>query len=113
SIIDTATDLVVKTVTVGQTAESVGITPDGKQAYVPSFDDGLVTVIDTATQSVSTTVTTGGNPIGSSVVTDQAPVAALSVTPALVGQSTTLDASGSTVEFGTIASYAWDFGDGS
>ena len=40
-------------------------------------------------------------------------MAKLSVTPGFAGQPTTLDASASTVRFGTITSYAWDFGDGS
>ena len=34
------------------------------------------------------------------------------VTPAAAGSATTFDASASTVAFGTIASYGWDFGDG-
>jgi PKD repeat protein len=43
---------------------------------------------------------------------DQAPVAKLQVTPARAGSATSFDASASTVAFGSIATYAWDFGDG-
>jgi hypothetical protein len=40
-------------------------------------------------------------------------VAHLAVTPAHAGAPTSLDASASTVAFGTISSFAWNFGDGS
>ena len=40
-------------------------------------------------------------------------MANFAVTSASPGQPTTFDASSSTVRFGTIASYRWDFGDGS
>jgi large repetitive protein len=46
------------------------------------------------------------------IAPDQAPVAKLKVTPAAHGDPTTFDASHSTVAYGAIASYAWDFGDG-
>jgi LPXTG-motif cell wall-anchored protein len=46
------------------------------------------------------------------VTPDQAPVAKLSVASSAAGAATTFDASASTVQFGTIASYRWDFGDG-
>ena len=44
---------------------------------------------------------------------DQAPVADFTVASAPPGSPTRFDASTSTVRYGTIASYAWDFGDGS
>ena len=47
------------------------------------------------------------------ITPDQAPVAHLSVAPAEVGQPTGFNASASTVAFGTITAYAWDFGDSS
>jgi hypothetical protein len=47
------------------------------------------------------------------VIPDQAPVTHLIVTPAPVGRATTFDAPASTVAYGWIAKYAWDFGDGS
>jgi LPXTG-motif cell wall-anchored protein len=46
------------------------------------------------------------------VTPDQAPVAKLRVAASAAGAATTFDASASTVKFGTIASYRWDFGDG-
>jgi hypothetical protein len=46
------------------------------------------------------------------ITPDQAPVAHLHVTLAAIGSPSTLDASASTVAYGTIASYHWNFGDG-
>jgi hypothetical protein len=54
----------------------------------------------------------GSDPNGVAFTPDQAPVAQLSVTPNVVGQPSSFDASASTVAFGTIASYSWNFGDG-
>ncbi len=68
-------------------------------------------MLDVAGQAVSTTLTLGGFPDGAVVFPDEAPVAALSVTPAPVGEATSFDASASTVQYGTIVSFAWDFGD--
>ena len=112
TVIDTATDGVVKTIGVGPDPSSIGITPDGTKAYVTNFDDGSVSVIDVGSQSVAKTLTSlGGFPDGATVLPDQAPVAALSTTAAPVGEATSFDASASTVRYGTIVSYAWDFGD--
>jgi PKD repeat protein len=76
-----------------------------------------VTPIDTATNTAGTPIPVGpefGEPGGAIAITpDQAPVAHLSVTPAVVGQPTRFDASASTVAVGTITTYAWRFGDGS
>jgi PKD domain len=47
-----------------------------------------------------------------SLTAARAPVAKLSVTPNVAGQPSGFDASASTVAYGTIASYAWNFGDG-
>ena len=66
---------------------------------------------DTATRGAPP-FTVGTMPLGIAITPDQAPVASLSVSPAPAGQATTFDASASTVAFGTIASYAWSFGDG-
>ncbi len=79
SIIDTATNTVTKTVTVGREPVAVAASPDGKRVYVlndeyngnifngednPFGDSGSVTVIDSATNTVLTTVTVGVNPMG-------------------------------------------------
>ncbi|GAC1362186.1 MAG: hypothetical protein NVSMB32_02260 [Actinomycetota bacterium] len=52
----------------------------------------------------------GNGPLA--ITPDQRPVAALTATPQVPGQPTAFDASGSTIAYRSIASYAWDFGDG-
>ena len=47
------------------------------------------------------------------ITPDQAPVAQLDVDARGPGEKMRFDASASTVTFGTISSYEWDFGDGS
>ncbi|WP_179928437.1 beta-propeller fold lactonase family protein, partial [Bacillus cereus] len=63
SVIDTSTNLVTTTITVGLTPFSVAITPDGSFAYVVNADDDNVSVIDTSTNMVTTTVTVGTYPL--------------------------------------------------
>ena len=58
----------------------------------------------------------GSTPIGPRdlvVTPDQAPVAGLTAVSGTAGSPVNFDASSSTVAFGSIASYIWDFGDGS
>src|SRR5207302_7542702 len=52
SVIDTATNAVVKTVPVGRNPISVAITPNGATAYVVNLGADSVSVIDTATNAV-------------------------------------------------------------
>jgi DNA-binding beta-propeller fold protein YncE len=133
--INTATNTAARTlIPVGTNPSAIAITPNGSTAYVPSFgcialpspipfppslcpvpdpDDNIVIPINTATKTPGTQITVGVNPFDIAITPDQAPVAHLSVTPAEAGQPTGLDASASTVAFGTISSYAWDFGAGS
>ena len=89
----------------------IAITPDGKIAYVTN-DGTTITPVDTATNIAGTPVAAGSETTGVAITPDQAPVAALSVTGSALGLATTFDASASTVAYGTIASYAWNFGDG-
>jgi len=57
-VIDTATNTVTDTVTVGDTPRGMGITPDGAYVYVTNEWDDNVSVIDTSTNTVV------GAPIG-------------------------------------------------
>lgn len=86
-------------------------TPDGKSAYV-TLQDHSIGVIDTSADAIVRTVSIRGVPRGPAVTPDQAPVARMTVTPAPARRRTRLDASASTVRYGTIARYAWNFGDG-
>ena len=70
SVIDTATDSVGATVTVGLNPLGVAVSPDGSRVYVTNYGSGTVSVIDTATDSVVATVTVGSNPIGVAVSPD-------------------------------------------
>ena len=70
SVIDTATDAVVATVTVGTSPDGVAVSPDGSRVYVASSGRGTVSVIDTATDTVAGTVNVGTFPVGVAVSPD-------------------------------------------
>ena len=89
----------------------VSFTPDGKFGYAPLFDRS-VAVIDTSRRVIAGTIAVRGSPQLAAVTPDQAPVARLAVASAPAGRRTRLNASASTVRYGTIARYAWKFGDG-
>jgi outer membrane autotransporter protein len=69
SVINTATDTVLTTISVGNGPAGVAISPDGTRVYVTNPGSGglgggkTVSVIDTATNTVLTTVGVGTNPI--------------------------------------------------
>jgi len=67
SVINTATNALVATVTVGNNPWGVAITPDGTMAYVTNLNDNTVSVINTATNTVVATVLVGGAPAGVAV----------------------------------------------
>ncbi len=62
SVIDTATNTVVASVTVGSIPGGVAVNPAGTRVYVANRGSGTVSVIDTATNTVNTTVNLGGTP---------------------------------------------------
>ncbi|MGH6847501.1 MAG: beta-propeller fold lactonase family protein [Methylocella sp.] len=70
SVIDTATNMVAATVTVGGNPTYVAVTPDGQHAYVTNGMDGTVSVIATATNMVAATVTVGRAPEGVAITPD-------------------------------------------
>jgi YVTN family beta-propeller protein len=67
SVINTATNQVVDTITVGTHPYGVAVTPNGSFVYVANFSLGTVSVISTATNQVVDTVTVGGNPLAVAV----------------------------------------------
>jgi YVTN family beta-propeller protein len=60
SVINTSTDAVTANVPAPYDPQAVAITPNGKLAYVANTLDNIVTVIDTATNSVVKTITIEG-----------------------------------------------------
>ena len=62
TVINTSTDNVVATVTVGNDPFGVAITPDGTSAYVANSGSGSVSVIDTTSRMVVATIILGGRP---------------------------------------------------
>jgi YVTN family beta-propeller protein len=110
--IATASDTAGAPIPVGS-PNDIAVTPDGSTAYVGSLGNS-VTPIDTATNTVDGSISIGSfTTSAEAIAPDQAPVANLSVTPAEAGEQTRFDGSASTVAFGTISTYAWNFGDGS
>jgi YVTN family beta-propeller protein len=100
----------------------VAVTPDGRTLYLgdgffggshgPFGEQVLAVPVNAgAVAGAPTSITTQLEPWGAAITPDQAPVAALTVSPAPPGSRTFLDASSSTVRFGAITRYAWSFGD--
>ena len=110
--IDTATNTTGTAIPVGSSPTGIAITPHGKTAYVSSTGSDDVTPISTATNTAGTPIPVGNSPLAISITPDQAPTASFTVAPAPVGSPTSFDASASGAHFGSIATYAWNFGDG-
>ena len=70
SVIDTASNAVVATISVGGFPDGVATTPDGTHAYVTNAFDSNVSVIDTATNKVVATIPVGSSPNGVAITPD-------------------------------------------
>jgi YVTN family beta-propeller protein len=92
----------------------VAIAPSGLQGYVVNSGGGSVSVFNTATNALSGSIPTGSTPAGIAIVPNQGPRASFLVTPQrrIVKRKLTFHAGASKDADGTIATYAWDFGDG-
>jgi len=64
SVINTITDEVTATVTVGKEPRGIAISPDGAVAYVTNFQGNSVSVLNTATNTVTATIAVGAGPQG-------------------------------------------------
>ena len=93
----------------------MAIVPSGATLYLMCTLNSQMVPIDTATNtagSPSASPSMYGTPTGIAIIPDQAPTARFTVTPAPFGSPTKFNASSSSSPVGTIASYAWKFGDG-
>ena len=93
----------------------MAFTADGTKAYVTNFTHyDTVTPITVSGNSPGTAFAQAGGPYAVAISPDLPPTAALAaVTGGVVNATINFDASGSTDPTGTIASYTFDFGDGS
>jgi YVTN family beta-propeller protein len=69
SVINTATNQVTATVSVGRGPVCITITPNGAQVYVVNAFSDDVTIIDTFTNKVAATISVGATPFAVSFVT--------------------------------------------
>ena len=70
SVINTSTNLIVATVTVGTAPFATAVTPDGTRAYVANQLSNSVSVINTATNTVVATIAEGSVPEGVAITPD-------------------------------------------
>lgn len=67
TVVDTSTQTVTQSVTVGPRPSGVAVTPDGSTVYVANSGGSSVSVLDTSDNSVADTVTVGADPTGVAV----------------------------------------------
>jgi YVTN family beta-propeller protein len=92
----------------------IAIAPDGTQGYVTNSGGGNVSIFRTASNSVTGSIATGAGPTGLAIVPNQGPTASFLVTPQrrFVKRRLTFQAGASRDSDGTVANYAWNWGDG-
>lgn len=95
----------------GSFPQGIALIPSGSRAYVANQGSTTVSSIETASRQVGAPITVGTNPFGVAVAPDQSPKASLSAPGK--GLTATLEGGGSSDSDGQIASYDWNFGDGS
>ncbi len=115
SVIDVSSRTVVDTITIASTSGPGGIafTPDGQGVWITNLGDNDAVEIDRATKTILNVVPCGASsgPTAIALTPDQAPTARFTVSTS--GSVASLDASASSSPSETIATYRWNFGDGS
>jgi YVTN family beta-propeller protein len=114
SWITISTKLVGGTITVGSGPSGIAITPDGATVYEANKNANNVGRITVSSKAYATgsEIAVGTTPQGIAIAPDQAPTATLAATPVANPGTSTFSSAGSSSPVGTIASYAWNFGDG-
>lgn len=111
-----ANDTLGAAITVGRNPYNIAITPDQATAYVANYNangaGSTVTPINLSTDTAGTNIAVGNGPEGIAITPDQAPVATFTATAAPTGSASSFDATASSVLYGTITNYQWNFGDG-
>ena len=111
SIIDTHT-YTVSTLPLGVLCNDVAVTSDGAKLYTAN-DNGTVSIINTATNTVNHIINVGGEPnsiaFGGSILRVRLPIAAFS--SSILRGTAPLTVKFTDQSKGTIDTYLWDFGD--
>ncbi len=113
SVIDTRTNLAAPApIPVSPAPIGIAVAPDGGTVFATSALTESVTAIDTLTKRANPSlIKVGREPFAIAIAPDQPPTASFGAPRARPGVPVALDASASSDPDGTIASYAWSFGD--
>jgi hypothetical protein len=95
---------------VGGTPTALAATPDGSRIEVTTANGVVGVDTGKAAATCGRFCPTGNGPIA--ITPDQRPQASFTAGPGAAGKATSFDASSSSVAFGGVSTFAWDFGDG-
>lgn len=110
--VDTATQTAGSPIAVSGFPEGLAITPDGSTAYVTDTEANTLQSLDLEAETFGPPNPTGQAPVTVAITPNQGPVAKFDATAAGGGLTATFNASAAHDSDGTVARYAWDFGDG-
>ncbi len=110
----TSTDAAATAITGFNEPTAVAVSPSGLQGYVSNSGGGVLSAFSTSTNAPSASIPVGSAPQGIAIIPDQAPLASFSITPQtrIEGRRITFHGASSRDPDGSIATYAWEFGDG-